>query len=468
MKRDRTARLLRLQLLLWQHPDGLELKNMALFCSINIRTVYRDLRTLETELGVPIWQQGKKRGIVEGYFLPPINFTRAEAMIVFFSARLWYNHVHLYNPDLVSTIMQLGSIVPQPLKRQIQDTINHIEKLPQNERKFNNFAKLTHAWLSQHPVKIHYKELADEEAVEYTIDPYFIEPNITRHFSYIIGFCHSSQIIRSFRVDCIVDEVKVDDSVTFKTPEDFNVNDYHSFGWGNCDSKKTETVKLRFSPRVNKSVFETVWHPSQRIDVQSDGFRIMTLEVERNADFQAWVVAWGCEVEVLEPEEMRRQMIEHVKALTELYFGHQRKEIEQSTAIKLSNQIPKAKSGEKRRLLKAEKIQIIRHKVLVEGESIRSVAAQMGVSRNTAAKYIKQNQPYNVMRKPKAKVILDKILPRLNELLELAENKGKYKQTSGARIHRQLVQEGYRVGVTTVREYLRKKKQEGKIQIRAD
>jgi predicted DNA-binding transcriptional regulator YafY/transposase-like protein len=462
MKRDRTARLLRLQLLLWQHPEGLELKNMALFCAINVRTVYRDLHTLEVELGVPIWQEGKRRGIMEGYFLPPINFTRAEAMIVFFSARLWYNHVHLYNPDLVSTIMQLGSIVSQPLRRQIQDTIDHIEKLPQNERKFNNFTKLTHAWLSQHPVTIHYKELADEEAVEYTIDPYFIEPNITRHYSYIIGFCHSSQTIRSFRVDCIVDEVKVDDSVTFKTPEDFNVNDYHSFGWGNCDSKKTETIKLRFSPRVNKSVFETVWHPSQKIDVQSDGFRIMTLDVENNADFLAWVVARGCEVEVLEPEEMRNQMIEQVKDLTELYFGHQREEFEQSTAIKLSNQTSKERFGEKRRLVKAEKIRVIRHEVLDKGNSIRSVAAQMGVSRNTAAKYIKQIQSAKATRKFKAKVVLDKILPRLSELLELADNKDRAKQLSGSQIHRKLVQEGYQVGVTTVREYLRKKKLEGK------
>lgn len=462
MKRDRTARLLRLQLLLWQHPEGLELKNIALFCAINVRTVYRDLRTLEAELGVPIWQQGNKRGIMEGYFLPPVNFTRAEAMIVFFSARLWYNYIHLYNPDLISTIMQLGSIVPQPLKKQIQNTITHIEKLPQSGQKFKNFTRLTHAWLSQHPVKIHYQELADAEPVEYTINPYFIEPNITRHFSYIVGFCHLDQTIRSFRVDCIIDEVRVDESITFKTPEDFNVNDYLSFGWGNCNYKNTEIVKLKFSPVANKTVFETIWHPSQKIEVQSDGSRIMTLKVENSADFLAWVIAQGSQIEVLEPEEMRQQMLRHIKAIMETYSGHQRKEIEHSNTLLLSNPSPKISLTEKRRLLKTDRIETIRQAILVGGRSIRSVANQMGVSRNTVAKYLNQSPSAITTRKPKTKPVLGRILPRLEELLKITEYQDKVNQPSGARIHRQLIREGYQAGVTTVREYLRKKKLEGK------
>jgi predicted DNA-binding transcriptional regulator YafY len=462
MKRDRTARLLRLQLLLWQHPEGLELKNIALFCAINVRTVYRDLRTLESELGVPIWQQGNKRGIMEGYFLPPVNFTRAEAMIVFFSARLWYNYIHLYNPDLISTIMQLGSIVPQPLKKQIQNTITHIEKLPQSGQKFKNFTRLTHAWLSQHPVKIHYQELAGAEPVEYTIDPYFIEPNITRHFSYIVGLCHLDQTIRSFRVDCIIDDVKIDESITFKTPEDFDVNDYLSFGWGNCNYKNTEIIKLKFSPTANKSVFETIWHPSQKIEVQSDGSRIMTLRVENSADFLNWIISQGTQVEVLEPEEIRQQMLKHVKALKELYSSQQRNEIEQYNALLLSNPSPKKSLLEKRRLLKTDKIETIRQAILVDGRSIRSVANQMGVSRNTVAKYLKQFPGVITIRKAKTKPVLGRILPRLDELLNISENKDKIKHLNGARIHRQLIQEGYRVGVTTVREYIRKKKLDSK------
>jgi predicted DNA-binding transcriptional regulator YafY len=86
-KRDRIARLLRLEILLCQHPSGLEVNEIARKCMISKRTAYRDLATLESELDVPIWENGSKRGIAEGYFLPPIIFTQAEAANIFLAVR---------------------------------------------------------------------------------------------------------------------------------------------------------------------------------------------------------------------------------------------------------------------------------------------------------------------------------------------------------------------------------------------
>ena len=40
-----------------------------------------------------------------------------------------------------------------------------------------------------------------------------------------------------------------------------------------------------------------------------------------------------------------------------------------------------------------DQVHVIRHKVLVEGLSIRSVARQMRVSRNTVRKYLKVSVP---------------------------------------------------------------------------
>ena len=70
-KRDRTARLLRLQVLLAQSPLGLNIKEIAFKCYVSERTAYRDLKALEYEVGIPIWERGSKRGIVEGHFLYP-------------------------------------------------------------------------------------------------------------------------------------------------------------------------------------------------------------------------------------------------------------------------------------------------------------------------------------------------------------------------------------------------------------
>jgi len=111
-------------------------------------------------------------------------------------------------------------------------------------------------------------------------------------------------------------------------------------------------------------------------------------------------------------------------------------------------------------MLRMAQIHVIRHKVLVEGQSIRQVAREMGVSRNTVSKYLKQPQP--VRREgPRRKPILEKVAPRIDELLvEWSERTTRKQRITGTRIHRQLCEEGYEVGTTTVRTYLREKRRQ--------
>ena len=105
-----------------------------------------------------------------------------------------------------------------------------------------------------------------------------------------------------------------------------------------------------------------------------------------------------------------------------------------------------------------DQVHVIRHKVMVEGESIRSVARQLEVSRNTVAKYLRVSEPVRVRRRPKPRPVLDKVAPRIEELLgEWAGRVTPKQRLTGSRIHRQLVEEGYQVGVTTVRGYLRER-----------
>jgi predicted DNA-binding transcriptional regulator YafY len=328
MKRDRTARLLKLQLLLWQHPEGIKAPDIARRCDINVRTVYRDLLALESELGVPVWEKGRMRGIEEGYFLHPVSFTLPEAMIIFLAIRLMYNHNHLYNPSMISTFMQLNTIVSQPLRKQIINTIDRIEKLPRNESKINNFSKIASAWLSQNPVKIRYQELSGKEPVYLTVDPYFIESASEGHSNYLIAYSRLNRSILTFRMDCIVGEVLVDETTTFEIPGDFDANDYLSSAWGSYAYEKTELVKLRFNSKVTRAIKETAWHPSQKIEIQSDGSMIMTLQVQNTIDFRSWIMGKGEDVEVLEPESLRRQIIQANQAVMNLYRMNAWRDIE--------------------------------------------------------------------------------------------------------------------------------------------
>ncbi len=109
--------------------------------------------------------------------------------------------------------------------------------------------------------------------------------------------------------------------------------------------------------------------------------------------------------------------------------------------------------------MRMDQVHVIRHKVLVEGQSIRSVAKEMAVSRNTISKYLKLSEPGRVVRQPKPSPVTQTVAPRIEELLEEWQGRTTPKQRiTGTRIHRQLVEEGYEVGITTVRDYLRERR----------
>ena len=110
-------------------------------------------------------------------------------------------------------------------------------------------------------------------------------------------------------------------------------------------------------------------------------------------------------------------------------------------------------------MLRMDQVYVIRHKVVVEGQSVRSVARQMEVSRNTVRKYLRVSAPVRLERQARARPVLERARSRIEALLEQWGPRTTAKQRlTGSRLHRQLVEEGFQVGVTTVRAYLRERR----------
>ncbi|MCA1837314.1 MAG: IS21 family transposase [Actinobacteria bacterium] len=108
-----------------------------------------------------------------------------------------------------------------------------------------------------------------------------------------------------------------------------------------------------------------------------------------------------------------------------------------------------------------DQVHVIRHKVLVEAQSIRSVAREMSIGRNTIKKYLKLSEPVRVARQKKPSPVKEMVASRIEQILQEWRHRTTHKQRiTGTRIHRQLVEEGYKVGITTVRDYLREKRRQ--------
>jgi transposase len=110
-------------------------------------------------------------------------------------------------------------------------------------------------------------------------------------------------------------------------------------------------------------------------------------------------------------------------------------------------------------MLRMSQVHVIRHKVLVEKVSQRQVAEQLGVSRNTVAKYVEVAEPVRAPYPARRKPVADLVRPRLDALMDEWQARTTAKQRiTSERLLRQLREEGFHVGRTTVSDYLRERR----------
>ena len=94
-------------------------------------------------------------------------------------------------------------------------------------------------------------------------------------------------------------------------------------------------------------------------------------------------------------------------------------------------------------MLRMDQVHVIRHKVLVEGQSRRAVARQLGVSRNTVRKYLEVSAPVRRESRARARPVLEAVTARMEALLEQWSLRSTAKQrVTGSRLHQELVEEG--------------------------
>jgi predicted transcriptional regulator len=67
-------------------------------------------------------------------------------------------------------------------------------------------------------------------------------------------------------------------------------------------------------------------------------------------------------------------------------------------------------------MLRMDQVHVIRHKVLREGASIRRVAHELGLSRNTVSKYLEQSAPVRRTQRRRARPVWERVRERFEEL----------------------------------------------------
>jgi len=319
-KRDRLARLLRVVAVLRGHPEGIRPAEIARRVGVTTRTVYRDLRALETDVGVAVWSDAGLWGVVGDEFLPPLKLTLDEAMAVVLSARLMVRYADKYDPDLAAAFEKLEGVLPAALAEHVERTLDVLAQHPRDADFSERVHRLTRAWAERRVVTFTYEPARygpDAAPRQATVRPYLIEPSLQTHALYLIGWDETRKALRTFKIERIGDVALT--PRTFEPPEPGTLERDLRRAWDIIADQPATNVVLRFRPSVAARVLETTWHPSQRMEPAADGSLTWRATVAGTIEIRLWILSWGDDVEVLQPAELRKDVaLTHRRAASTL------------------------------------------------------------------------------------------------------------------------------------------------------
>ena len=172
---------------------------------ISLRTVYRDMRTLELA-GVPIiGEAGVGYSIVQGYRLPPVQFTREEAMAFLTAEKLvnqWTDETTRISYQ--DALYKIKSVLRTPDKEMLDDLSSRIAVvqspyLPKDRPQNLPIETILKCIAEKRVVRLAYQSATSPEATERDVEPVGIYSGGA--FWYLIAYCRLRAGYRNFRTD---------------------------------------------------------------------------------------------------------------------------------------------------------------------------------------------------------------------------------------------------------------------------
>ena len=170
---------------------------------VSIRTIYRDIRSLEKS-GIPIvTEEGKGYSIMDGYHLPPVLFTEDEAnALITVEQLVIHNKDTSFTDNVSSALEKIKSILKYSQKGNADLLADRIYfGGNQNVKKSsNNLMEIQSAIIHFKVLEIDYNSSKNQQTRRY-IEPFAIY-SINGNFL-LIAFCRLRKNFRVFRIDFI-------------------------------------------------------------------------------------------------------------------------------------------------------------------------------------------------------------------------------------------------------------------------
>lgn len=292
---------------------------LAEVLGVSVRTIYRDMQAL-SEAGVPvIGETGLGYSLMEGYFLPPISFTTEEAVSLLLGAEFIEKRFDpTYRNSARSSRRKIETILSRPIREETTRIQGSIRLLQKDEmavmvREKINLGIIREAMLERKKIRFTYhKRVAEADGNRVnvrTVSPYGLAHDEQNGWL-LLAFCDLREDIRHFRVSRISDLTVTED--TFQTPDNFNLESYRP--------KDTRSIRVCaiFNLDITDKIEEANNYYMETAESKEDGYHV-TFRVREPEELLSWMLGWGADVVVTEPESFKNRIREEIEKMKERY-----------------------------------------------------------------------------------------------------------------------------------------------------
>jgi len=311
------TRLITLIMLLESRPNQ-KAAELASKLGVSVRTLHRYINMLD-DMGIPVYSERGPYGgfsLVRGYRMPPLVFTPEEAVAVHLGTSLvgetWGA---LYRQAANGALAKLDAVLPEEQRHEVAWARRTLVMTQSNRASLDLIApyleKLRRAVRERRRIRLAYRTRGRPDAPRRDVDIYALMHRWG--WWYAIGFCHTREAMRSFRVDRM-DEVTLLEA-GFEIPPDFDACAYMDEQFR---SQTEIAMRMRFAPAAADLAWgdRSTWSD---IVEQPDGSVDVTLTTPDLEWAVSMALSYGPIVTVLEPAELRDLIVGRARVVAEMY-----------------------------------------------------------------------------------------------------------------------------------------------------
>ena len=197
-----------------------------------------------------------------------------------------------------------------------------------------HFTAVAGALAQRKRLRIDYHARSDDRMMPRLISPQRL--TFYRDNWYLDAWCHRRDALRIFALDRII-AVEAMEEAAVDVP-DAQLDRTLATSYGIFAGEPSATATLRFTPQAARWVAHEIWHPDQQDTRHEDGSLTRQLPYHRNEELLMDLMRHGADVEVVEPEGLRKELTKRLSEALTRYLNPSAKPMEDRDSLGPGNE----------------------------------------------------------------------------------------------------------------------------------